>query len=268
MTPPSPGAPAVVARVRYAPDLRQPRHADDAIQISLVLGGGLVERAGAREERAGPLSLVVKARGVEHADAYGPEGALLFSLALRGDAGERLIDDPGRLPAWRWIPGAPAARPLLRLLDRLAGPGAVVAGDDPDVLAVLAAVTDGAERSPGGVAPAWLQRVRERLDEEDAVRVGAAARDAGVHPVYLARCFRRWYGCSVAGYLQRVRLRRSATLMHRGAYTLGRVAHEAGFADQAHFGHRFREATGLTPGRFRALAAPSAPAITARDRFG
>ena len=199
MTPPSPGAPAVVARVRYAPDLRQPRHADDAIQISLVLGGGLVERAGAREERAGPLSLVVKARGVEHADAYGPEGALLFQ------------------------PGA---------------------------------------------APAWLQRVRERLDEEDAVRVGAAARDAGVHPVYLARCFRRWYGCSVAGYLQRVRLRRSATLMHRGAYTLGRVAHEAGFADQAHFGHRFREATGLTPGRFRALAAPSAPAITARDRFG
>jgi AraC family transcriptional regulator len=257
--PPIPQAPVIAGRVRYAPGSRQPAHADDVIQISLVLRGSLVERVGRREEPAGPLSLVIKARGVVHQDEYGPGGALLFGLALHGDAGERLVDDLVRLPVWRWTHGAGPLRPLVRLLVRLAGSRTTLAGDDPDVLSVLAAVTDSSTPPPHGPPPVWLEQVRQRLDDEPRMRVGAAALDAGVHPVYLARCFRRWYGCSVAGYLQRVRLRRAAALLPVG--TVGRAAHHAGFADQAHFTHRFREATGLTPARFRAVSSWSAPAV-------
>jgi AraC family transcriptional regulator len=239
---------------------------DDAIQISLVLRGELTERVGRQEERGAALSLVVKARGVEHANQYGPEGAVLFRLALGGNAGEALLDPAARLPAWQWQHGAGPLRPMLRLADRLGGRAAALPGDDPDVLAVLAAVTGGAPSvGTRGVAPAWLRQVRQRLDEEPAARVGLVAADAGVHPVYLARCFRRWFGCSVAACLQRSRLRRAAGLMADSGWTLGRIAHQAGFTDQAHLNRRFREATGMTPGHYQA-GARSALAMDCRVR--
>lgn len=266
MPPGSPLASAIVARVRYAPAFRQPTHADDAIQISLVLQGELVERVGRADESAGPLSWVVKARGVEHADVYGPHGALLCNLALRGDAAERLLDDPARLPAWCWTHGVAAIRPFFRLLDRLTGPRMILPDDDPDLLSVLAAVTARDAGPSGAGPPDWLRRLRERLNDEPDVRAGAAARDVGVHPVYLARCFRRWYGCSVATYLTQVRVRRAAALLHAHSRTLARTACDAGFSDQAHFNHRFREAAGMTPGRFRALSSWSAAALDAAQR--
>lgn len=235
---------------RYAA-ARQPRHADPGLQISLVLRGRLVERAGGGEERAGPLSLVVKAPGVEHADEYGPD-VLIFRLAAEAESLVTLVDDVTVLPEWRWCHASLAVRPMVRLLQRFEAGVSLAGTDDPDVVELLAAVTPAVRRP--GMPPAWLARVREQLDDEDgATRVGAIASGAGVHPVYLARCFRAWYGTSVAGYLGRARLQRAMGCLQRSDLTLSRVAHLAGFSDQAHFGNRFREATGLNPGRFRML---------------
>lgn len=255
-----------VGRVRYEPGFRQATHTDDRVQISVVLKGSLVERVGRREAHAGPLGLVVKARGVEHADDYGASGVLIGSLALEGDEGERLLDAGASFPAWRWSHGSPALRPLLRLVDRVAGARSALDADDADVLDVLALVSAPPPPEVRGLPPAWLARVRERFDDGERPRLGIAAAQAGVHPVYLARAFRRWFGCSVSTYLSRARVGHAARLLASPGTPLTHVALTAGFSDHAHLCRRFKEATGLTPSRYRALAAPARPAVEVPPR--
>jgi AraC family transcriptional regulator len=76
----------------------------------------------------------------------------------------------------------------------------------------------------------------------------------GVHPVHLARVFRRHLGCSVAGYVRRLRLERAATLLSLERSPISAVAHSCGFADQSHLTRALRRETGLTPATFRRLA--------------
>jgi AraC family transcriptional regulator len=248
-------APAVaIGRNRYAPGLHQPAHAHDEVHISLVLRGGLTERVSRCDEAAGPLSLVMKGRGVEHDDRFGPAGAELFRLTLIGESGERLLDPEARRIAWRWAHGGDAVRPMLRLLSAFhdGALDAAALSIVPDVVAALSSRRD----PPRGTPPSWLVRVKARIDDapEYAGRVDELASSAGVHPVYLTRAFQRWYGCSVSAYRHRGRLRRAASLMTLTSRSLAQVAHEAGFADQPHFCRQFRSHTGLTPAGWRGLA--------------
>ncbi|HET6701301.1 MAG TPA: helix-turn-helix transcriptional regulator, partial [Gemmatimonadaceae bacterium] len=82
------------------------------------------------------------------------------------------------------------------------------------------------------------------------VRVREIAARAGVHPVYLARRFRRFFGSSVVSYLQRGRVTRAADLIASSSLPLSTVAFEAGFADQSHLNRSFRAGTGFTPGAY------------------
>jgi AraC family transcriptional regulator len=127
--------------------------------------------------------------------------------------------------------------------------------DSPALLDVLAAVAAWRGVARTGRAPGWLQRVREQLEEQSNTRLGVArlAQDAGVHPVHLTRAFRQWFGCTVSGYQQRVRLRHAGELLGRPGRTLSQVALDAGYTDQSHFCRHFFNATGVTPGAWRNL---------------
>ena len=73
----------------------------------------------------------------------------------------------------------------------------------------------------------------------------------GVHPVTLARGFRKAYGCSVGAYLRWLRVARAARRLAETEAPLAEVALAAGFADQSHFSNVFRRETGLSPSQFR-----------------
>jgi AraC family transcriptional regulator len=78
----------------------------------------------------------------------------------------------------------------------------------------------------------------------------------GVHPVTLARGFRRAYGCSVGAYLRRLRVARAAQRLAETDDALAEIALEAGFADQSHFSNLFRRETGVSPSAFRRSVRP------------
>jgi AraC family transcriptional regulator len=107
--------------------------------------------------------------------------------------------------------------------------------------------------------PAWLTLaeswLRARLEsDESVVRVSDMAHAAGVHPVHLARVFRAHRGCTVVGWLRRLRTQIAAErLVQRTA--LAEVAAESGFADQSHMNRAFHAETGLRPREFRELCA-------------
>jgi AraC family transcriptional regulator len=225
------------------------------MHISFVLRGGLYERATGREARADPLSAVVKDPGVVHADDFGRDGAVMAQLFVRGAVFADLVDDPGRATPWIWTHGGASAAPFLRILARGRAGERRFAADDDDVVDLLASLSARRTDPPSGDAPRWLRDAAACLEEgwRPGLSVRDVARAAGVHPVYLARCLRRWLGIGGAELMRRARLKHAARAIADTTQTMAGVAHATGFADEAHLCREFAKATGLTPARFRRL---------------
>jgi AraC family transcriptional regulator len=242
----------------YGPGLRHAPHEHTTLQLSIVLAGSLEERVGGVTERAGPLSVVCKAAGVRHADDFGRNGARLARLTLPRGELTTLLDDATRATEWRWTHDPRVAAPFLRVVHRAATASrapVTLADEDPDLLDLLAAISARAVPPARGAPPAWLAETITWAGTawRPAMRVPDIAARAGVHPVYLTRCVRRWYGVSVSQLLQQLRLRDAVARATRNSRPISEAAHEAGFADEAHFNRAMREATGMPPGRFRDL---------------
>jgi AraC family transcriptional regulator len=239
----------------YAGGLHQPAHRHDDLHLSLVMRGRIAETVGGATEYAGALSVVAKDPGVVHADRFGPEGAAVARLSLPGGGVGDLIESQQRAFPWRWAHDLAVATPFVRLVHRAGGTDTSFDAADTDVVDLLAALTARPVSDTKGAPPRWLVLAIERLREEwrPRMRVAEVARDAGVHPVYLARCARRWYGVGIAELMRRERMRAATAGIATAAESVSAVAHGTGFADEAHLCREFRRATGTTPGRFRTL---------------
>lgn len=241
----------LVARISwYAPAERMQRHAHECHQLSLLLLGTLAEQTAVGEARLAVPALGVKPAGLAHANDYGPAGALMLGIDL--PAAFDLDAGLGIDRAWQWRGGA--MQPLLaqsRVL--LAGllAGDITAGDIDDQLWELLAGMGAVDARPAGAPPRWLQLSCQRLQEE-AVPLTRLAEEMGLHPVYFARAFARWLGCTPSVFRARAQLQRTLPLLASGQ-RLAEVAQLAGFADQSHFSRVAREHSGLTPARLRAL---------------
>ena len=101
----------------------------------------------------------------------------------------------------------------------------------------------------------WLRDARELLHEQApaALTLSELAEAVGVHPVHLARSFRREYGVTVGQYARGLRLDWASVQLALPDASLAEVAASAGFADQSHFTRAFRAYAGVTPGRYREL---------------
>jgi AraC family transcriptional regulator len=100
--------------------------------------------------------------------------------------------------------------------------------------------------------PAWLLRVRERIEDEPRLTsIDELAAIANVHPAYLARRFRQQFALSIGQYARRVRLQWAARRLSTTDEPVSSIALRAGFADQSHFTRAFRAHSGLTPRKYR-----------------
>ncbi|MCU0636359.1 MAG: AraC family transcriptional regulator [Gemmatimonadaceae bacterium] len=239
----------------YAPAGRQPAHTHDALHLSVVLRGVVHEEVGAHAVCAGPLDVVAKDPGVRHANAWGTTGARLARLSLPGGCLRDLIDTAATAPAWRWTHDPRVARPFLRLVARQHEGTRAVAPDDADVVDLLAAFTARRSGEPHGTPPAWLRDAMTFLRESTgpALTGRDVAAHAHVHPVYLARCVRRWYGLGLGEAIRARRLRAAVADITTSDTLLAPIAHAHGYADEAHLSRAVRRVTGLPPGRLRRL---------------
>lgn len=249
----------------YTGGLEQPAHVHDHLHLSLILRGHLEETIGDVVEQAGALSVVVKDPGVRHADRFGPAPVLIARLSLAG-AGLGALVEPGRWNAgWRWAHERAVARAFVQLVARYTGAtaqtsprGLQLSAGDETLLDLLAALTARPlqTRAATGAPPRWLADAiaRWRAEWTPQLTVRALAAETGVHPVYLARCVRRWYGHGVHDELQRLRLRAAANQLAQLDGTVSQVAHATGWSDEAHLCRAFRAQLGVTPTRFRVLA--------------
>ena len=100
----------------------------------------------------------------------------------------------------------------------------------------------------------WLGNAVEFLRESftEHLTIAQVATAAGVHPVYLAREFRRFHGCTIGEYIRRLRVERACRQLSSSNESLAAIAASAGFSDQSHFSRTFKRFMGMTPAQYRA----------------
>lgn len=106
-------------------------------------------------------------------------------------------------------------------------------------------------------SPPWLEQAREMLHASicEPPSLDAIAQAVGVHPVYLAREFRRHYHCTIGEYLRWLRVKLACRELSRLELPLSAIAANAGYYDQSHFTTTFKRYTGMTPTQYRSIAA-------------
>ena len=75
-------------------------------------------------------------------------------------------------------------------------------------------------------------------------------RAIGISPFHFSRLFRISTGQSPMGYLRRLRIERSKTMLLQGERKKADIAMTLGFSDQSHFTRTFRRMTGVSPGEY------------------
>ena len=229
-----------------APEHEVERHTHDEAHFVLVLSGSYKSSAvGAPPVSRTPL-LLFNPAGTTHEDRFlSGEGSF---LAVSGGR------DEGLGPATRlYDPYAIwAAHGIAAQFDRS---GAVALDFDGRAHQLLASVVPfTSDESRDAVQPpAWLKRAFEMsftADDPD-LKVADLAAEVGVHPVHLARVFKRYLHCSPGEHLRGLRLERAAALIGGSTASLSDIAYAAGFADQAHLNTAFRRAFQTTPAAWR-----------------
>jgi len=241
-----------LTEVAHPGGLRLGRHAHRFPTISIILEGAVREAIDDTEHHSVTGEVMFKNGGETHWDIVGDGGAHYFVLETLSP--ERSHVPPGRIPACRKKRGLATALAL----------AAYRAFDAEEDRAELCAqelcaefVADVGAFQGVGADSLLARRIGQAVDFIRAripapVRMDEVARAVGVHPVYLARLFRRFRGCSLATFVRRCRVEHAVGLL-RSDDPLARIALAAGFFDQSHFTHAFHRVVGMPPAQMRRL---------------
>lgn len=247
-----------LAETGYEPGFTVPTHDHAHPFFCLTLRGTFTERFERRSWTGRPATVFYHPAGAPHAEEFGDRGGRLFNIQLGGEWLDRLgsfeIRPPGQQldttgGRFAWLAGS-----LYREFRH--GDAASDLAIDGHALALLAHVVRAAAEPKGqGTRPGWLDRVESLLHDRmaETLDVAGIATEVDIHPVHVARVFRRHHGCSPGTYLRRIRVRRACDLLTSGDAALSEIAYSIGFADQSHFTRSFRRETGVTPGEYRRL---------------
>lgn len=239
-----------LAEVRYDASTHLPRHSHERAHLCFVLDGGYRETGPALDATRRRGDVLFQPSGFEHTETHGTAGThLLIELAPT------------------WLDRVATSRDGLSVPIDLPGSGFVASqvhrelreNDTTSTLVVEGLLLELVGRTLQGSARAHrsrplYRRVRDVLHDRFAERVDLdeLATVVGVHPVHLARSFRKHHGCTIGDYVRRLRVDHACERLRSTDDPFAKIAADAGFADQSHLSRTLKRVTGFTPSRYRA----------------
>ncbi len=240
----------------YAAGASLARHEHRAAYVSFLLAGDYEEVSREEERNCSPGTVIWHPKTEAHADRFHSSGGHLLDLEIGagwlGDAAQECRVVPracifrGGLP---YLLG-------LRIYRGLSTGSGKFEEAATELLSFFFAGPLDRHR------PAWFNRTLEICSEihDPQLSLEKIARMLGVHPVHVARSFRRFMGCTFGDYLAEVRIRKAFELLRRSKRPIVEVAYSCGFADHAHLCRALKKSTGLTPSAFRKSVQTGFPA--------
>ena len=210
-----------VRDIAYAEESVLDEHRHDGAYVSVVAEGAYTELRDGLPRRCTPGTAIFHAPGEVHADYFAAGGRCInFELGAGSTIALSAMLRAVATTHPRYEPAIRAALPTR---------GAPVAN----------------------AAPAWYRAVLDDFAWIEPVPLAAASVIAGMHPAHFVRAFRKHAGMTPGSYRRQERVRAVSSLLLDSTAPLSRIAQECGFSDQSHLTNVFREATGISPRRYR-----------------
>jgi AraC family transcriptional regulator len=239
----------------HPPEQQTHQHSHERAYFSLTLSGTYTKLYGRRVVKCTPRTLVFHPPGQTQSGFCDAAGARSFIVELAPPAldflsrTDLLTDGVSLFHNGPLLWTAAKLYEEFRHMDELS-PLAVEGLSLTMTAEAARASKEVARRDP----PRWLERAREILHARfnGDLTVAGVAQEVGVHPVYLAVEFRRFYRSAPAEYIRRLRVESACRALSGTAAPLIEIALAAGFSSQSHFSTTFKRLTGMTPTEYRA----------------
>ena len=219
--------------------------------FTYVLRGEYLERTSGMTRECRRGSVIFHPPGDAHANAVGPRGTMSLNVEITPELWDELADGAemvsGRVLSGdvEWLAAA-----VWREFHR--EDAAAALGMDEAVALLCASLREN-QRCSGTASVRRLDLSAEYISQHltPAPRLAEVAQVAGVHPMHLARLFRRRFGYSMGEFVRRRRIAWACGQLANSDATIAAIALAAGFADHAHFTRTFRRITGFPPSWYR-----------------
>jgi AraC family transcriptional regulator len=237
-----------------------PHYHDEACLV-LILSGFAAHTEGHQSVELHPGSALYLPPAQRHSDVFGPHGAHCVVNKIDPLWIHRLGSDFGGLT------------PRVTRDGHLYALGVAIHQEikKPDDLSEL--IVEGSllelfgrwkrdRRRRAQCVPGWLEQAKSMLVDSfsESISLQDLSRSVGVHPVRIAREFRRFYGVTAGAYIRKLRIdfvvERLSAPGKMTYSTLTDLALDAGFSSHAHMAFAFKRITGFTPSEFRKLHGP------------
>ena len=243
----------------YGAGVSLPRHCHANAFLTLVLSGSYRENHSRREFEWNEGALHLLPAGERHDDLF-RSAVRLLRVKIEPAGVERLGEDHARCLAEPREISGPLSKWLANrvLREFMSNDDIAPLALEGALLEMLAESARSSDEIHGSNAPNWLRRVREALEDSylQAPALASLAAIAGVHPVHLSREFHKHYRMTVGEYIRKRRIEHASDLLTNSELSLSEIATACGFSDQSHFCALFRKHSGMTPAKFRDVAAP------------
>jgi AraC family transcriptional regulator len=242
-----------LAEANYSRGIKLPQHSHDHAGFCLLLQGLYEENWGKDIFVRKPGSLMFVASGEIHSSQIPRTGIRFLSIEIMPDLLQRVNGHSKLLRGLTQFDGGSLPWLAMRLYREFRSEDDVAPlAIEGLALELLAGVARQSSHSENGTAN-WLKTakdfVRDRFQE--SISLTEVAEFADVHPVSLARAFRRKYGCTVGEYVRQLRIEFACQKLAGSDASLVDIALLAGFSEQSHFSRTFKRLTGLTPSEYR-----------------
>ena len=240
----------------YPPGLILLKHSHRHAYFCMVLQGNYTESCGMKTLACRPLTLLFRTQNESHSDHFHGTGSRCFIIEIEPHFLERVCqyqlimetsDFQGGMPIWLSM----RLYSEFRRMDQLSP--LVIEALALEMLVETSRLNSKiSERSPR----LWLEQVKEIIHERfsESPTITEIAASVGVHPVHLAREFRKSFRCTVGEYIRKLRIDYACRQLFESDTPLVEIAVAAGFSDHSHFSRTFKHLIGMTPIEYRKAA--------------
>jgi len=225
-----------LTETRHPAGYRIPKHSHEMASLYFLLTGSLREQFRRENVERKADELVFTPADLPHSNMFLGRGGRCLIIELHPAVLSRL-SDCHRLPTTMRSFRGQTAWLARRLSDEFCfddGSSLVAEGL---ILEILGEICRERTLPLSSHSQRKLMQAREFLEGEFSrpISLDDAARVVGLHPVHVARMFRRTHRCSIGEYLRRRRVEYACSQLAELDKPLAEIASEAGFCDQAHF---------------------------------
>ncbi len=239
----------------YRSNQHIPKHSHEQTYISIVLRGSYTEQCGPTVWDCETGQTILHTAGECHSNRFHRSGGHVLNLQLFPSLVTRLCECDGVSMDNRTLFRSSYAMQLgLRLHKEVSSfdPSSALAIEGL-TMELLAEVFRQRETELKSRGCDWLESITEILHArfQEPLTLGELAGCVRVHPVHLARAFRKRYLCSVGGYLRKLRIEAACRELLNSDTPIVEIALRSGFSDQSHLCRTLKQYTGMSPRHFR-----------------